>query len=347
MPLLILQRGHVPRTTGATGTEGEQVMTLSVAALVKAHIPPGWTLRIVDADEPDERYRGGDAFVAVHGDGSTNRTIRGASVGYRNAQGSALAQRWKTAYDAAGWPGGWHNDNYTTGLAGYYGVREAVSNGTPNAFILEVGMMTNPQDRAWIDAHHAVIAATIWEAVAGVQQPSQGGDSVKLLDPVPAGWQRFYRLWSATEHHYTTDIAEANALIAAGWRFEDRAWDVSLTDTTNTLPLYRILRANGKHFLTTSIAEKDAQIAAGGKSEGIVAEVGIHGVPVYRFENNGGHFYTTNQAEGAGMKPNGVAWYCGHAAPVVSTDNQERIAALEAQLDKAHALFAEGVTVTQ
>ena len=166
MPLLVLQTGHVGRTTGATGTAGEQAMTASVGAKVKATCPAGWTCRVIAADVSEASYKG-DVFVAVHGDGSTNRAVRGASVGYQNDSGRVLAATWKAAYTAQGWPGGWHKDNYTSALSGYYGMNHAARQGVTRRFILEVGMMTNPADRAWIDRNHAAIAASIWEAVAG------------------------------------------------------------------------------------------------------------------------------------------------------------------------------------
>ena len=168
MPLLVLQRGHVPRTTGATGTAGEQAMAISVSQHVARLVRPGWAVRLIDADEPDNRYRG-DAFVAVHGDGSTNSTANGASVGYRNPEGNALAQVWKDAY-AKAFPGTFRKDNYTTALAGYYGVRRAVGVGNKRACVIEVGFMTNPAERAWIDKNHAAIAESIWTAVAGEKE---------------------------------------------------------------------------------------------------------------------------------------------------------------------------------
>ena len=174
----------------------------------------------------------------------------------------------------------------------------------------------------------------------------EGGntDMLQLLDPVPAGRQQFYRLYHpAREHFWTASIAEANTVLASdpAWVFEGPAWWLSTTDPTNTLPIYRVLRVNGKHFYTTSSKERDAQVALGGKSEGVVGQGGVHGIPVYRFEVGGGHFYTTNEAEGAGMVPNGVAWYSGRdvAAPQPTMD--PLIAAKAGRYDVITAIVGE------
>src|SRR5690606_22753379 len=51
-------------------------------------------------------------------------------------------------YQANGWSSGFKPDNYTPNLAGYYGVRRAVSVGNRRAFILEAGFHSNPGDAA-------------------------------------------------------------------------------------------------------------------------------------------------------------------------------------------------------
>jgi len=141
-------------------------MAIAVAAEVVRQTRPGWTVRVIDADPSDSAYRG-DAFVAIHADGSSNPSARGASVGYRTFEGARLGAAWKTAYTRRGFPGGFRPDNYTSNLSGYYGTRKAVSQNNRRAIIIEAGFLTNPSDRAWINANHAAIAASIWDAVAG------------------------------------------------------------------------------------------------------------------------------------------------------------------------------------
>lgn len=145
MPTLIVQLGHCYRTAGATGTAGEQDFATAVGQACTQLLGGrgGWSVRPVLADSTTYR---GDAFVAVHCDGSTNSTARGASVGYRTPEGQRFGQDWKRAYATRGWPV-FRPDNYTGALVGYYGVRRAVNAGTRRAIIIEAGFLTNPTDR--------------------------------------------------------------------------------------------------------------------------------------------------------------------------------------------------------
>jgi hypothetical protein len=153
MPVLVVQMGHAYRKSGSTGTTGEQAYATSVAnACVNLlHGRGGWTVRRILADDSLSRYAG-DAFVAVHCDGSTSSSARGASIGYRNAAGQRFGQAWKRFYLLRGWTGGFRPDNYTPALAGYYGTGNALSQGNTRAFIAECGFMTNAQDRALLTA---------------------------------------------------------------------------------------------------------------------------------------------------------------------------------------------------
>lgn len=149
MPVLIIQQGHCYRTSGATGTEGEQPYARAVADACRRLLQHGgWRVRTTLADETGTAAYHGDAFVAIHCDGSVNPTARGASVGYRTPEGQQLGQAWKRAYAARGWSGGFRPDNYTAALSGYYGTRNAVAAGTRRAVILECGFLTSPLDRA-------------------------------------------------------------------------------------------------------------------------------------------------------------------------------------------------------
>jgi hypothetical protein len=149
MPVLIVQKGHCYRKTGATGTTGEQAYATSVANACVNLLGGrnGWAVHAILADAPIDSYEG-DAFVAIHCDGSTSPSARGASIGYRNAAGQRFGQAWKRAYAARGWTGGFRPDNYTEALHLYYGTGNALSQGNARAFIAECGFMTNPQDKA-------------------------------------------------------------------------------------------------------------------------------------------------------------------------------------------------------
>lgn len=154
MALVVIQAGHYPRKTGATGTAGldsdptEQQFNIAAAhACASALADAGHAGQVIWADVSNDAYAG-DAFVAIHCDGSTSTSAHGASVGYRTAEGQSFATAWKNAYQAAGWLGGWRPDNYTAALAGYYGTGHAVAAGNRVAFVAEAGFLTNPQDEA-------------------------------------------------------------------------------------------------------------------------------------------------------------------------------------------------------
>lgn len=181
MPTLVLQRGHVPRTTGATGTAGEQEVVTAIAAEVNRYKPAGWTVRIINADEPVERYAG-DVFIALHCDGSANPLSSGASVGYQTNEGNALAQRWKAAYKAHGWPYGFRDDNYTSGLRYYYGYKYAKVY-TPAYMVVEHGFLTNKaKDAPWIRSHYRQCAAAIWDAVAEEEEVERTHIAITITD---------------------------------------------------------------------------------------------------------------------------------------------------------------------
>ena len=190
MPVLVIQRGHCYRKTGATGTTGEQAYATAVAnACVKLlHGRSGWTVRAILADDDLVDYRG-DAFVAIHCDGSIHSTARGASIGYRNRSGQLFGQAWKRAYAARGWTGGFRPDNYTAALQGYYGTGNAVAQGNTRAFIAECGFRTNPEDRELLDEEGGPerVALAIGDALGITSTPAEDDmtpDQAATLDYV-------------------------------------------------------------------------------------------------------------------------------------------------------------------
>jgi hypothetical protein len=173
MSLLVLQQGHCYRNTGATGTTGEQQFATWVGDAAVRHIDGrnGWTVRRILADAPASQYRG-DAFVAIHCDGSIHPTARGASIGYRTPEGQAFGQAWKAAYSRRDWPS-FRADNYTSALAGYYGTGTARAQGNRAAFILEAGFLTSPADRALLHGPGGAdrVALALADAM-GIKQPT-------------------------------------------------------------------------------------------------------------------------------------------------------------------------------
>lgn len=154
MSVLVVQLGHCYRTTGATGTNGEQEFATRVGEAARRLLDGrgGWRVRLVLADDHRPASLAGDAFAAIHCDGSTNPTAAGMSVGYQTREGQRLGQAFKRAYLDRGWTGGFRPDNYTDALANYYGVREAFAAGTRAAVIVEAGFLTNPGNRLLLTA---------------------------------------------------------------------------------------------------------------------------------------------------------------------------------------------------
>lgn len=180
--VLVIQRGHVARTTGATGAPAEQAMAIRNAAevLLIASELPDVTPSIIDADEQNARYRG-EAFIAFHGDAAASSKAGGASVGYRNSEGRLLGQRWKEFYGEGGWIGTFRGDNYTANLARYYGTGQAVSAGNSKAIIVEHGFMTNPTEREFIESDKGVKLA----ACAAIAAAHPQYDLDRLLKGAP------------------------------------------------------------------------------------------------------------------------------------------------------------------
>lgn len=186
MPVLVVQKGHCYRTTGATGTTGEQGYATRVAdaCATLLHGRGGWQVRAILADAPASQYAG-DAFFAIHCDGSTAPTARGASIGYRTPEGQEAGQAWKRAYGARGWPG-FRPDNYTAALQGYYGTGTAVGRGNRRAVILETGFRTNAEDRALLDGPGGPerVALSIGDALGIPLPPPPEVSDMELTDEV-------------------------------------------------------------------------------------------------------------------------------------------------------------------
>jgi N-acetylmuramoyl-L-alanine amidase len=167
---IILQAGHCQRKSGATGTEGEQAYAMAVCREAARRLGElGHATKIILADD---YVPSADAFVAVHGDGSTNRSARGISFGYRSDLPSAKASKhageiFLRTYQRMGYPGGIRPTNGTPGLAQYYGCGRAGAANIPVAIVIEGGFLTNDADRAWMTSKpgiaacaQAIVAAT-------------------------------------------------------------------------------------------------------------------------------------------------------------------------------------------
>ncbi|PVF92628.1 hypothetical protein CPB86DRAFT_790976 [Serendipita vermifera] len=122
------------------------------------------------------------------------------------------------------------------------------------------------------------------------------------------------------DHFYTTDTAERDRAVSAGWKIEGDACRIFKTKYEGSVPLYRAW--NGKdHFYTTNLDEMDNACSnLGYKFEthpGYVFTVQYpYTVALLRaFGNNGDHFYTTSKEEmknattNLGYKDEGIACY--------------------------------------
>lgn len=187
MAVVVLQRGHVPRTSGATGAPGEQQYAIACAdRCAPALRRIGHDARVIDADPTSDAAYRGDIFFALHWDSSTNPTASGASVGYQTPEGQDLAQQWKRQYKNAGWTRAFKPDNYTAALGGYYGVRKAVGQGNRLAIITEAGFVSNSHDKAMMSPELTALSivntvAEIFGEREGENLPDHGGSMLFLV----------------------------------------------------------------------------------------------------------------------------------------------------------------------
>uniref|UniRef100_UPI002ACB13E2 glycoside hydrolase family 2 TIM barrel-domain containing protein n=1 Tax=Paratractidigestivibacter sp. TaxID=2847316 RepID=UPI002ACB13E2 len=147
------------------------------------------------------------------------------------------------------------------------------------------------------------------------------------VDGVKRVGQTMHRLYNpyTGEHFYTSDAAEVENCVAAGWNNEGVGWTAPLGSYAGATPVYRLYNSyveGGDHMYTASEDEKESLIAAGWTYEGIgwysAPADGSTYVEVLRAYNpyaaTGTHHYTTNEAEidtltDAGWNAEGVAWY--------------------------------------
>ena len=119
------------------------------------------------------------------------------------------------------------------------------------------------------------------------------------------------------EHFYTSDTAERDSLVQAGWSFEGEGWTAPADSST---AVYRLYNPNaGDHHYTTDASERNALVELGWNNEGIGwFSDDAQSVKLYRLYNPnavaGSHHYTTDENEisnlvGVGWNFEGVGWY--------------------------------------
>ncbi|MCI1649850.1 leucine-rich repeat domain-containing protein [Bifidobacterium tibiigranuli] len=147
-----------------------------------------------------------------------------------------------------------------------------------------------------------------WVAAKPAPKPSLG---------TPVAVYRVYNTNSGL-HHYTTSLAEKNALVKLGWKSEGASFNAAKQGSASGLkPVYREYNPhNGNHNWTLNPTEHKQLVKLGWKDEGVAWYANPSGpVTVYRLYNphSGEHVYTTSAKEyaavgKAGWHQEGTAW---------------------------------------
>jgi len=155
---LIIQMGHVGRTSGFTGAAGEQAFTKALgAALYKKFTADKLKVRLMGADnwllpQPNKTR----LFFAIHADGSLNKNARGISVGYPEKSNPVFSLQIKNSYRLLNGFSA-RPDNYTKDLKNYYAWR--LNHVQADYYcLLEHGFMTNQIERDYMNNHTGEIA---------------------------------------------------------------------------------------------------------------------------------------------------------------------------------------------
>lgn len=150
---VFIQAGHKGRTSGATGAVNSRVglselhdlgtITERATEVLREH-----GISVIHEDASLEGTYEVKLAVFCHFDGSTNPLEKRASVGYDDPSDAPAAQAWKEFYAHHLWTHGFHPDNFTSGLRGYYGFKHTKT--TDAEFVIEFGTITNDEVAKWI-----------------------------------------------------------------------------------------------------------------------------------------------------------------------------------------------------
>lgn len=176
-------------------------------------------------------------------------------------------------------------------------------------------------DESHFNSEVSVVSATIKTAPAPEPAPAPGPEPDPEPAPEPAPvpeTAEMFRLYNPNsgEHFYTSDDAERDATVEAGWRLEGVGWTAPATGD----PVYRLYNPNaGDHHYTTSADERDFLVSVGWRDEGIgwYSDT-AQSMPLLRLYNPnaeaGAHHFTTSQYEhdelvNLGWRAEGIGWY--------------------------------------
>lgn len=189
---VLIQAGHVaPREPGfeaGTGTVREQEYTRAMRSRVCALLDKDPNYRAIPqpgdlTDVPCE------AAIFLHGDGSANPNASGYCFGYpKGTVNSRLAKLIGAEIEKIPGHPPHGKDNYTGGLAGYYGYSRITTSGPE--VLHEVGFLTNPAEQKWIFSNLDRIATAIYNGVCayfgtiprGAVKPAHLGYTVEWVD---------------------------------------------------------------------------------------------------------------------------------------------------------------------
>lgn len=161
MAVCVLQRGHLGRRRGNTGTPGEVEYNVAVSKRVMAKLKPeGIDVRLYGADDVPCGLRC-DAFLALHCDGAERQDAGGFSLGYPDHLGDTgeLARCLRQSYGAST-SIVFRGYNVTRSLRCYYAFSRVKARGRA---VIELGFLTNPSERRYLLENAELVA----EGVAG------------------------------------------------------------------------------------------------------------------------------------------------------------------------------------
>jgi N-acetylmuramoyl-L-alanine amidase len=157
---IVIQRGHVGRKTGATGTAGEQEYVIKLSKCLKRQLGFfNYDVEMIDA-KIDKSIKA-DVFIALHCDGAANEEAHGFCLGYPKDKGD-LAAAIKRRYEV-GTQLTFRGYNITKNLSEYYAW--PLTKNCKGQALVEVGFLTNPEEADWLNKHLEVVAKAIARGV--------------------------------------------------------------------------------------------------------------------------------------------------------------------------------------
>lgn len=156
MAVCALQRGHLGRRSGNTGTPGEVEYNVVISKRVMTKLESeGIEVWLYGADDVPRGLRC-DAFLALHCDGAKSPDANGFSLGYPDHLGDAgeLARCLRQSYGASTGIR-FRGYNITRSLRCYYAFSRVKARGRA---VIELGFLTNPSERCYLLENAELVA---------------------------------------------------------------------------------------------------------------------------------------------------------------------------------------------